>query len=380
MSLERARIRLADDDEIRVLRGERAILNARDLLVQLAERSGQAEVISDLHYFLRKPGLLKRIPVLLLICRRGTARDVGAISVDDLVGGVLLFDYGAVRLSARIYTSNDRSGRRTVLASLAERARVVASASEYLLAGGAHVVMFSFRSNPSDETRALLTRNTPRGSWTTRERSIRDYLALRSTFEETLASIGKRTRTHLRYYRRKAEAELGCSFDPAARISSQEILAFNRKCMFAVSEPVAKWRLAALEAFEDPTLMGIRDSHGQWLSLIGGRRQNGEVEILWQMNRGDLPAYSLTTVMRCYLIEHEVSRGTQRLYFEGGSGHSLCHSFVPATVTDIAVLRRSLITSLARRFARRFIPKDNDLAHLLVDEVRLASPDPAPES
>jgi hypothetical protein len=345
---------------VRVLRGQQAILQSEAELCALAERSGQKEVLRDLSYYLGKPGLLKRTPVLFLV---GSGRG------DGIAGAVLLFEYSVARVSAGMYTSNDRSGRRTVIGPPEDRAEVVARVAEYLLGRGAHVVMLSFRSAAEpDEKWKGLCRDTPRSSWVARERNIPDFLPLGSTLDETLASIGKRTRTHMRYYRRKAEAELGCVFETCPEIAVPDVLAFNRKCMYAVPDELALWRVRALQQFENPVLVGLRDGAGEWLSLLGGRRLHGDMEVFWQMNRRDLPGHSLSLVMRTCLIEDEVKRGTERLFLDGGSSHSLCHSFAKATVTDVAVFRRTPMAFLARKLARQLIPWDNELAHLLVDE------------
>src|SRR5579859_902804 len=70
--------------------------------------------------------------------------------------------------------------------------------------------------------------------WAWRERTTPDYLELKETFDETLAKIGTRTRRNMRYYRKRAEVELGCVFLPEVRIGRQEFLDFNRECMYAV--------------------------------------------------------------------------------------------------------------------------------------------------
>jgi hypothetical protein len=353
---------------IRLLRGESVISEARRLTDALAESCGQPEAVRDLHYYLGKPGLLKRTPVLLLVTRADGPRDVASMRTTDVIGTVLLFEYSALHIRAGMYTSNDRSGRRTIISAPSDRSLVAAAASKYLLEQGANVVMLSYRSDVREQQVEDGSQNEEGSSWVTRERSIPDYLPVLPTFEETLGRIGKRTRTHMRYYRRRAEADLGCWFDAAAKISEEELRAFNRECMFPIRNKVLSWRLRALGDYADPILMGLRDGEGRLLSVIGGRRQNGHAEIFWQMNRRQFPAYSLSLVMRTYFIEHEAGCGTDRVYLDGGSAHSLCHSFVNATVTDLAVMRNSLLVFAARKFGRWFIPPDNELAHLLVDD------------
>src|ERR1700729_731500 len=55
--------------------------------------------------------------------------------------------------------------------------------------------------------------------------------------------------------------------------------------------------------------VGLRQSDGQWLSLLGGRRNRNVTEIDWQMNREELARYSIGTVIRSYLIEDEIALG-----------------------------------------------------------------------
>ncbi|MDQ2834241.1 MAG: hypothetical protein M3Y50_10940 [Acidobacteriota bacterium] len=53
------------------------------------------------------------------------------------------------------------------------------------------------------------------------------------------------------------------------------------------------------------------------------------------MNRSSVAQYSIGTVSRSYLIEHEIALGMKRLFFEGGTPHTIRHSFVPETAVDI---------------------------------------------
>lgn len=354
------------DETFQVFRGRQAILERADLLLDLADRSGQSDLLRDLPYYLAKPGLFRRTPVLLALLGRNASARLSPSGSVGLLGAVLLFEYQMVGVSPGMFTSNDRSGRRTLIAMPNERPRVAALTAEYLLERGAHVVMFSFRTDaPPEETCKILSRNTPYSLWVSRQREVADFLPLAKTFDQTLASVGKRTRTHMRYYRRRAEAEIGCVFEPQCSLSTAELIEFNRDCMYAVPDETASWRLEALKEFEDPILMALRDREGRLLSVIGGRRVNSDSEIFWQMNRADLPSYSLSLVMRTYFIEHEVARGARRLYLDGGSAQSISNSFTRGSVTDLAVLRRTPLAFLARKLARRVIPQDNELGRLL---------------
>ena len=353
-----------------VIAGRTAILSRCAMLESFAESCGQVGAMQDLAYFLTKPGLLQRIPQLLLIFDR--ARPMRSDhEPEGMLGALLLFHYRAAGWSTGMYTTNDRSGRNTLVAPAPLRSRLAEFAARRLVEQGAHIVMISFREGPPEETdsdvQGLSLGWKKRATWSRRERQIAEYLPLESTYDATLAGISPKTRTNLRYYRRRAEKQLGCTFCPTVELSRAEVQQFNRECTFAVPDRVAAWRYDVLRQLRAPLLMGMRDSQGRWLSLVGARRFPGGSEILWQMNRDGYPLHSLSLVMRSYLIEHEIENGSQRFYLEGGSSHPLQHSFQTERLTDFAVLRRTPTAMLTRKLSRHIVPGDNQLATMLHD-------------
>jgi hypothetical protein len=94
------------------------------------------------------------------------------------------------------------------------------------------------------------------------------------------------------------------------------------------------------------------------------------METYWQMNRYDLKQYSLSTVMRSFVIEHEILRGTGRLYFEGGTSHSMSHSFVHKRCTDLLLLRQTLVGRIVPAMVKRYVPQENPL-HEFLEEPNL---------
>ena len=147
----------------------------------------------------------------------------------------------------------------------------------------------------------------------------------------------------------------------------ERFIEFNRRCMFSVSDREARQRYEAMALVRRPLFCGIRDRHGEWLSLAGGRRRVGEVEIDWQMNRSDLPNHSLCIVLRSFLIQHEVEQGTRRFYIEGGTPHPIGRSFAPEPIAELTVRRRSAYASLLRHVAARAYVQKNYLAQILRD-------------
>lgn len=354
---------------IYVIKGERAVLALQPLLMRFSEACGQAGTMQDLPYFLQKPGLLKRVPYLYLVARR-PGIPVGELRHKDLIGSLLLLEFHVLKVGTRAFATNDRSGRGTLLALPEDRMGVATRICEALMADGAAIAMLSFLGDRDTHEGEAVPDFQPirnrKGimEWAMQRRSVPAYLRLHTSLDETLAGMGQKTRSNMRYYRRRAERDLGCT--PVWQVDSPDdaLVQFNRECMYPVDPETVAWRLKVLHALHDGFLMGMKDAEGNWLSVLAGRRFGDTSEILWQMNRDGYPAHSLGTVMRSYCMEHEVQRGARRLQVEGGTFHSMHHSFVQEEVIDLVVMR-SRSRRLIQRLAQYFVRGDNRLAEML---------------
>jgi hypothetical protein len=357
---------------VHVVSGRENALRLSGLLLAFSERCGQPGAMQDLAYFLSKPGAMARIPHLLLVSRTPNL-DAGDPNLEDLFGLLLIFEYRPWGVATGAFATNDRSGRNTLIAMPQYRSQVVELCILTLLRRDAHLILISFRSEDGlaagtvGEPEPPIVRVEGRGAarWAKRTRTIPGYLPLSATFDATLAKIGQRTRSNLRYYRRRAETRLGCVFLPEIAVTREEVLAFNRECMYAVPAKVIGWRYDSLKELARPVLMGIRDRDGRWLSMLGGRRYDDRSEILWQLNRDGFATDSLSTVMRSYFIEHEISRGSRRLYIEGGTPHPIRLSFVPEDLIDLVVVRHTPVARVMEKIARHYISPDNELSQML---------------
>lgn len=353
-----------------VVVGRESILDLRSVLIPFSERCEQPGTMEDLSYFLSKPGLLHRVPQLYLIVKRGGLRTED-ISVNDLAGVALFYEYEVCSFGTGLFATNDRSGRGTLLAPKRERSRVAMHVSRIMIDRGAHAILLSYQGDEAAEQPLAPTelygsgRSSRSALAAVRTRILDAYLPLHSTYDETLATLGQKTRRNLRYYRRRAEAQLGCRFISDVEISEADLVRFNAETMFAVSDRDALWRLRTQKELASPLLMGLKDGEGKWLSILAGRRHKSSTEILWQMNRKDLPSHSLSTVMRSYCIEHEIALGARRLYLEGGTGHSIHHSFKPESLIDLAVVRNPMWAWTIRKLSHKFVSPDNVLATML---------------
>jgi hypothetical protein len=359
---------------VHLVKGHEKVRPLAEFLKEFGVRCGQPGAMQDLGFFLSKPGKMARMPYLLVVSR-GKTFDVEKAQLDELVGVLLIFEYRAMGRATGGFATNDRSGRSTLLALPGCEQYVVAMAVQALVKRRARVVMVSYRNESQVGGVALRALDQPPlhvaagkksvARWVTRERTIPGYLPLETTFDATLAKIGQRTRSNLRYYRRRAEKQLGCKFLPEIEITRAELLRFNQECMYAVPASVAAWRYDSLKELSEPLLMGLKDGEGRWLSMLGGRRYGGRSEILWQMNVDGRAADSLSTVMRAYFIENEIAQGSTRMYIEGGTPQPIRFSFVEERLIDLAVVRRSTVGQMMSRLAKYYISPDNDLANML---------------
>ena len=370
-----------------VFKGRGSILRFQPLLAKLAERSGLTGEANSLDYFLSTPDAIKKVPYLLLIGNASAStwnENTGA----GLEGAVLLFEYRTRLRGTRVLSTADSTGRRNVLATPDSRARIAAFAARKLLQNGAQVVRIAFSETHRGTTArgqyqdhfvfpaagecassiaAEFRHGSSRrhGQWTFSEEEAPLYLPLLEDFDKTRARIGQRTRSNLRYYRRRAEQDLGASFVPKVNISLPEFLRFNAECTYAVPAELATWRYHSLRSLAHSALSGVRDRDGRWLSLVGMRRNGRYVELDWQMNRAHMPTASLATVMRSYLIEHEIRLGNTRLYIEGGTPQPIGFSFLKERVGELIVKKRSLYVAALERSASRVFPAKNRLAQCL---------------
>ena len=334
---------------IEIIRGRSKIQDLLPLVERIAGLWGQESDATDLLLALIRPDALKKSPILLLI-----RSDGASAHVDGYIAASLLFEYEtSFQLRTRIFSSSDSSGRRNLFAAAEDRPTLAALICSKLLVFGAQTVHLAFCQADKDFSVIEATdrhfRSQPyelagiQYRWAIEEKETFSYLPLLDTFDKTLAGIGKKTRFNLRYYRRLVERDLGCSFTTEFTVGPEEFLEFNRSCMYARSSETAAFRHHSLLVLDRPYFCGIKDASGRWLAMAGGRRRPDGVEVDWQMNRDGLSHYSISTVLRSYLIEDEIARGSTRFYIDEGTPQAIGRSFKGEYTTALTVCRRSLL-------------------------------------
>lgn len=339
--------------DVHVFRGRTAALDLQSMLVSLSQRTGQTGAMDWLHHFVSSPDSLDKTPYILMVGGEG-----------GLAGALLLYEYRVAGLGTRVFATDDILGTRTLIAPESCRIAVARMAIDRLMEIGAIVALVSVDTGERPESAVAASSGNP---YTTavRVRTPPRHLRLESSMEATLAKMGDDTRRNFRRYRRRAVEELGAEFVPEISISREEFVALDRMSTNPVERAVIDWRYGLLQQASDDgriLLCGIRSGDGEWLSLIGGRRDGATTHIDWQFNRAGLPHSSLCTAMRAFLLEHEIARGTRRLVFEGGTPHPMRFAFESAPTVDLLAIRRNSARAwLLRRFADQIFPEKNFL-------------------
>lgn len=344
-----------------ILRDSTSILRLQPALSDLGRSCGHPGALDNLGYFLSWLDVRKKSPCMVML-----ARGLGAGSSPKAQAAMLLYEHRIAGVGMRIFASFDNTGRRTLVPPPVDSPQFAWLVCRTLLDQGAQAILLTFR-NDGPALTDLLDGSGYALQWASRERVVPEYLQLKQTFDETLSQMGARTRNHLRYYRRRAEKDLGCEFVPEATISREDFLELNRISSYPSTEELAGWKYDSFHELDQPVFSGLRDRDGRWLSLVGGLRADRNMEMFWQINRNDMKPYSLGTVMRSFLIEHELTRGTRRMYFEGGTSHSMSHAFVQERCTDLFVMRDNPVARQVPALFKRYVPKENPINEFFED-------------
>lgn len=350
-----------------VLRGRENILKLQAVLADFCAHCGQDGRMDDLSYFFAKPGILQSEPVLFLMLKHAVER-LEELRTEHLFGAALLYEYKVLGIPLEAMAVVDRAGG-TLVGLPEDRARIAARMRDVLTRAGVHIAILSVEATGQAQPMQQMAREAwarKSHEWKIRHRRYAAYLQLAPTLDETLSTMHQKTRFNLRYYRRRAEKELGCYFLPEITLSLEDLIAINKRSSHPVSQSVLRWRLQSQSLLQHRVLVGVKDRDGDWLSVLAARRNGDRSEILWQMNRSGLAQHSIGTVMRSYFIENEIAHEIRRLFVEQGTPHLMKNSFVHRDLYDLVLVRRSL-----RRFLQYMVQKrlsaDNPLTELIMD-------------
>lgn len=150
-------------------------------------------------------------------------------------------------------------------------------------------------------------------------------LALPDTYEQLLQSFGSTTRHNFRYYRRRFEAAGHIYRDSLSLDELRSAAKYLKPRCTIQTQSGSVERLLDMVASADQVMaVGLRHQNGEWLSMIGGVYRPGAGVLLLQLsNDTSFPRDSLSVVLRGYLIETLIRRGTRMLTIWGGTASPL---------------------------------------------------------
>lgn len=164
------------------------------------------------------------------------------------------------------------------------------------------------------------------------------HLALPGTYEDFLQGLGYTTRHNFRYYRRRFEAAGHSWVEGLSRDelhSAVSHLAPKTKHYDAADLVRVETQLNMVATTDCPLAMGLRHHMGEWLSVLGGWcKPRGTVLCFQYNNDQEFGQYSLSLVLRTYLIEHLIGQKLEELVIWGGTGPPLSRyvTYVPTIV------------------------------------------------
>ncbi len=308
----------------RVVVGNRALQACLTEIRQLRRRCGQEDdLTTDPEYFIAANALENRRCAAVLIRRD-----------DELEACVLFYEHTRFGIGLGLFRGGDYIGESLVAGPEAFRVNFVHLATEALLRQWRiHGVSISIKAplercievmGPASNFRRFLGTE------------VRHKLALESTYEGMLASLGPRTRRSLAGKRQQLEKSTQVDFQPALtpEQSLEGMLALEAKAMPQRIRKFFYARDQLVRTHAEFFSMGLQLPDGTWLSVLSGWRRNRVTYVDLQMNDKHYKKESISAVMRAFMLEHEIGLGQQSINFVGGSSLLLrryCEPIEPCT-------------------------------------------------
>lgn len=327
--------------------GRRRFQSAAPIVHALRQHHGlTSDMMTDPSWLLSRAAVWRNSPLAVVLERNGYP-----------AAAVLLYGRNQFGLPTGVIKGGNLSGDGIVVAAAGQRvAAVQTAAAAVLRLPWVHTVMTSVRGAGS--TSASTLDAAPVGcGWFGRE--VSTDLSLEGGFEGFLSRLRPRSRRNYYYFRRRAERELGLSFVP--NLQADDAIRAVEELHGASMYPAPRGRSRRFEAAIRQTpgsfAMGVRTPAGQWVSYLSGWRQKEGTFVEWQLNRHELMAASLSTVMRTYFLEHEAARGVKRVVFVGGTSDALGRYCAPDGCLDLIATRTGIRGWLGQKLMLRMRPQ-----------------------
>ncbi len=330
----------------RIFTGREQVAAAASTVEALRRAYGLgADMTTDMGWFVSRTVLWGNCPIVVLV-DQGTKP----------VAAVLLYQRRFCGVPTGVIKGGNGSGDGVVVAPRPLRtAALQAALAKVLSLPLTHTVLVAVRGADA-QAATVRTQVTLDTQW--RAREVETHLSLAGGFEGFMSRLRTRSRRNYRYFRRRAESELGVVFVPSLTDAEagQAVEELHGVSMFPVPRARAMRFQAAIQDTPGSFAMGVRDLSGQWLSYISGWRQADATFVEWQLNHNEFAAASLSTVMRTYFLEHEALAGVREIVFVGGTSAALARYCKPDRCFDVVAIRPGFRGLVVKKLVTRLRP------------------------
>ena len=298
---------------VQVLRGEPAIQAVASEIAELRRRTQQDNnPLLSLAFFLGRVRLFPGNEPVVLLVRAGGRLEAAVYLYEMLFWG----------MRTGYFRGFDHlSGEGTVIAHQQDRTNVLQLAILQLFAKTPARVAWATVCRGAGD--AMQIGQQPQMIQAEVSSTRREHrLKLGKTFADTLEGrFGQDRRRNLRRYRRRAETELGASFNPDLTFaeSDQALRELSEHSFQPFDKSLAEWRKmdGLLRTLPGYFAMGLQ-ANQKWISYLVGMRAGKYTYVLLQVNHNGYARYSLSTVLRSYFFEHEIALGQEEIKFVNG--------------------------------------------------------------
>ena len=276
----------------------------------------------------------------------------------EVLWGVALLTFRRLRgMPFGLATGGNLAGQGSVIAQHGDQVAVLEAATRFLLRRFlAPVVKFSLLLPYPVASLATPVSSATVGRWRLRE--VRLRLSLAGGMPAVMARLSYKMRRNVRYYRRRAETQLGWVFVPAMTRDQRQnaVAALHGEAPYPTPARQAWLREALMQDMAGGFAVGLHDASGKWVSYLTGWRTPGGTYVDWQLNSEAHESASVSTVMRAYLLEHEAARGSPSIVFVGLTAPFWARACETAVCADLIATGNGPIGWLVRALATWISP------------------------
>lgn len=303
---------ICDHFQVKIFFGRKAISSIAILIDGIPRSCDQdRDMITSMNWFLSLSDRWNTLPVVVLLQRDQSP--FGALLLHGTkFGGVPIGTFRAGYLCGRggvvgrtdAYSTIIKYGTEALIKSKFAHTVIVTS-----------IVQNNERPVPfEDVDRASYSRNL-------QFHETRSRLPLTGGMDGLLARFSQKMRKNFRYYKKRAEIDIGCVFQPS--LSSTQAVAAVEQLQTVSARSVklksALQRHRAIEEQPGSFSMGLIDKSGAWVSYLSGWRQGKTCVVEWQLNHEDGNNASISMAMRHFFLEHEIANAMEDVIFLAGT-------------------------------------------------------------